>query len=182
MTPAIERLVAILAPPDAPLICEVGREDVLRNIGVALPDDDFEFIERYGAGAIEDFFFVFLPSSENSAYDLTSQLKHMARSFEALRNSGNSRLIACHAFPSPGGLIPWGKTIDGDVAFWRTGDPDPNRWPVVLLDSDKENVVKFDGPMSEFLEAVLSRRLRTSIFPDDFPPVNPKFIVEEIDE
>lgn len=38
----------------------------------------------------------------------------------------------CVPFPQPGGLLPCAGTSSGDVFYWRTGDPDPDAWPVVV--------------------------------------------------
>jgi hypothetical protein len=43
--------------------------------------------------------------------------------------------------PGPGGLPAWGEsTIDGDVFYWLTEDPDPDRRPVMVWASAESGV------------------------------------------
>lgn len=59
-------------------------------------------------------------------------------------------------YPDPGGLLAWGSNIDGDVFFWLTEDPDPDRWPVVMWARGPATMIRFDGGMVDFLVSVLS--------------------------
>ena len=59
--------------------------------------------------------------------------------------------------PDPGGLLAWGENpVDGDIFFWLTEDPDPDRWPVVMWARGPATTIRFDGGMVEFLLSVLS--------------------------
>jgi len=69
--------------------------------------------------------------------------------------------------PDPDGIYPWGATSNGDWLFWRTAGH-PDSWPIVGTDGGAE-WYEFDGTMTEFLAAVLSRDLQFELFPDAFP-------------
>lgn len=59
--------------------------------------------------------------------------------------------------PDPGGLLAWGESsMDGDVLYWLTEDPDPDRWPVVMWARGPATTYRFEGGMVEFLAAVLA--------------------------
>lgn len=138
-----------------------------------MPDDYFEFIRRYGDGTIDSLMGVLLPSAENKNVDLLSQCERLAGALRTVREQTPD--VRYVGFPAPGGLVPWGTTDNGDVLFWKTGDLDPNRWPVVLCDGRMWDWEEYPGSMTEVLADVLSRKIQSKIFPDDFPSSTPTF-------
>ncbi len=143
------------------------------TLGVELPSDYLAFVNPYGAGNVDDFLLVLMPGSENRYVDLCRQAAAQGAVLKQLVAQDLPR--TCLPFPSPGGLLPWAITDNGDVCFWRTGDPDPDRWSVVVCDGKMLEWEAFDGGMAQFLHAVLSRQYRCPIFPDDFPSDAPAF-------
>jgi len=107
----LERLRELLPPPAEPV--EPGRPDswpaVEATLGTRLPRDFKAFAERYGSGKVDDFLYLFNPF--------------------AAGQDGNLPL-----FPEHGGVLPLGRTDNGDELYWVT-DGDPDDWPVALLAS-----------------------------------------------
>lgn len=172
----MEKLHRVLPPPTQPNAIGLDRDEVARRLRTPLPDDYFEFANRYGDGAIDAFLMVLLPSSTNTNVDLPTQCERLRSVLETVRSqTPDSPYVG---YPAPGGLVPWGKTENGDVCFWKTGDPDPNRWPVVLCDGRMWDWEQYPGTMTQFLGDLLSRDFRSKIFPEDFPSPSPMFEVQ----
>jgi hypothetical protein len=176
MPGGIEALSRILAPPEAPPSDLFDVDDASRRLGSQLPDDYLEFVRRYGDGTIDSFLIVLPPTSQNKNVDLVSQCERVANVLETVRKQ--SPAVRYAGYPSPGGLIPWGKTENGDLCFWKTGDPDPNRWTVVVSDGRMWDWEEYPGSMTAFLADVLGGKFHTRIFPDDFPSDTPTFARE----
>ena len=56
--------------------------------------------------------------------------------------------------PDAGGLLAWGENETGDIFFWLTHDPDPNRWPVVMWARGPVCTHLFEGAMVAFILAL----------------------------
>jgi hypothetical protein len=67
-------------------------------------------------------------------------------------------------WPSPGGLLAFGKTDFGDYLFWLTHGP-PNDWRVVVWGRGLQQFEAFDCNLTDFLAGVAAG----GILPDDFP-------------
>lgn len=71
--------------------------------------------------------------------------------------------MAVPAQLEPGGLFPWGRTVNGEDLFWRMrGNPD--KWTVVAI-GRACGVEVFDCSMSEFLRQILNQTLRPQFLP-----------------
>ncbi|MCH5672359.1 SMI1/KNR4 family protein [Streptomyces gilvus] len=99
-----------------------------RSLGVGLPTDFKEFAEAYPAVEIDEFLRVWSPTPgrEEEFIEVVQYCLEMLRD---LQEAGDTEHYA--AYPEPEGLLPWGESLEGDVFYWRTTGPDPERWPVV---------------------------------------------------
>jgi hypothetical protein len=81
-------------------------------------------------------------------------------------------------FPEPGGLLPWGYTIDGFALCWLTNGT-PDKWTVVA--DSRGCFAEYPGPMSAFLHDVLTERISWGIFASGVneEPVRPTFTPQE---
>jgi hypothetical protein len=149
---------------------------VRQALGVELPADYQWFVERYGAGKIDHFLMVLTPGHSNQYVDLLQQSRRQGEAITEIREQWPEYRPPFPAFPAPGGLIAWGISDNGDVCFWRTGDPDPDRWPVVVCDGRMWDWESYDQTMTGFLCQVLEAKVRPSVFPSDFPSPSPSFI------
>jgi hypothetical protein len=94
-------------------------------MGVRLPADYRSFVDTYGPGTFGEIA-VTAPGAPDGL-DLFALLR---RVIEAARAPGAIRTVPI--CPEPGGLIAWGETADGWTFSWSPGDPDPDRWSVVM--------------------------------------------------
>ena len=168
----------IMTPPSQPLECVVNWDAVEASIRNRLPDDYKDFIEKYGTGRIDRFVRVLSPVAENVNVNLLTYGTNLLRAFREhkVAMAMRSRSFPFALFPEPGGLLPWGYSDNGDVFFWRTGDANPNNWRVVVSDGRASLWEQFEGTMSAFLCALLSRQYESKIVSDEeFPSNAPKF-------
>jgi hypothetical protein len=171
-------LDAVLAPPAHPLETAVDWPAVEATMRTPLPDDYKEFVRRYGTGKIDNFLWVLTPGARNPNFNILDRGERILRAFREYRVTiaeiGKRPPFA--ASPEPGGLFPWGCTENGDVCYWRTGHVDPNEWRVVLNDGRGSMWEDFDGTMTEFIMALLSRKYVSDILTDtEFPSPHASF-------
>ncbi|MFP8882700.1 hypothetical protein [Streptomyces mangrovi] len=61
-------------------------------------------------------------------------------------------------FPSPGGLVPWGRTTRDGVLLWDTTDPNTANWTTVVTESDFQVWLDLPFSATEFIvRAILER-------------------------
>lgn len=139
----------------------VGFEDAL---GRRLPTDYWWFLETYGTGAIGGDLVVFSPSASQDPWQLVAGHKRFG---DLLRLVNERRLgevpFAIH--PDPGGLLAWGGAEGGVMCMWLTTEVDPNRWPLVLRDSNRSEWFTHQGPLIRFLGDLLDCSIEISFLP-----------------
>ena len=174
---SIEALRSILTPPRRPVDNDGDWAEAERELGFALPEDYRSFISIYGYGSINEFLIVFSPFGADRVRDaLTTYSAHLRelREIDLEFDNVNIPPWPYPIFPEPGGLVPWGTTINGDLCLWLTAFPDPDDWFVVTK-SRSEEWGEFPGSITSFLVAVLTREYVAPGFPEDFPSARPTF-------
>ena len=166
-------LSGILTAPSNPAELPVSSDwTAIENQIGKLPTDYKHFLERFGSGTIDNFLWILNPFSRNKYGNLLTVMEPVLSALKELRDSGEDSPYPLH--PESGGLLPFGKTDNGDALFWQTvGEPD--RWPIVVNAARDPTYEKFESDMTDFLAGILSRHVRCSIFPDDFPSQRPVF-------
>src|SRR5215208_2656346 len=163
----LERLQQLLPPPAEPI--EPGRPDgwpaVERRLGTPLPTDFKAFTERYGSGKVDDFLYLFNPFVSGQDGNLLVEKDRVLASYCQTRVRYPERL-PLPPFPDEGGLLPLGRTDNGDELYWVTqGHPDG--WPVALLESRATLQEVHRMPVTGFLAALAANQLASRILPDD---------------
>ncbi|WP_217242196.1 SMI1/KNR4 family protein [Streptomyces sp. AC555_RSS877] len=151
-----------MPPPSSPPIAPPW-QDARAQIGFQFPADYRAFVDRYGAGEINDHLIVFAPTERPYQPGLPGGFRgytafaeqDIGTAFAAMRD-GDPCNHPYPLFPHPGGLLVWGRTYDGDHLFWNTEDPDPDRWPVVtwLRHEPSPGWRPYDGTATDFLLAL----------------------------
>lgn len=170
--PALDELTRLLPPPTGSSGGPIDWSVVDVAVGTSLPPDYKAFCDTYGPGSIDDFLVVYHPTTSNQYRRLQPQIEGGLWALRYLRE--HSEDIPYPISPEPGGVLPWGRTDNGDVGYWRTVGP-PVQWTVVVNESRGPVWVEFSGTLVEFLLAVLTRRFVCPVFPDDFPSSSPAF-------
>ena len=155
----IENLVGIIPPPAAPFGTFSGPwEPIEAQLGTRLPDDYKDFVRVYGHGDLMGFIGIHVPASWSPYMRLVQEARATA---EAFRDAED---LPFPMWPSPGGLLPFGKTDLGDTLFWLTRGP-PADWKVVVMGRDPPET--FDCDMTDFLARVARGEVSAGNFPDD---------------
>jgi hypothetical protein len=163
----LDRLRLLLPPPAEPV--EVGRPDgwaeVEASLGTGLPDDFKAFTELYGSGKVDDFLYLFNPFAEGQDGNLLFEKDRVLAGYAETRAKFPERL-PLPPFPEPGGVLPLGRTDNGDELYWATGGV-PGDWPVVLLASRGDRQELHRMPVTGFLAALAAGELATRVLPDE---------------
>jgi hypothetical protein len=164
----LERLRSIVPPPAEPL--EPGVPDqwprVEAELGTGLPDDFKRFTELYGSGKFDDFLYLLNPFAADPAGSLLGARDTMLEAYTETRAKFPERL-PLPPWPQPGGLLPLGRSDNGNELYWLT-EGSPAAWPVVAFAGRSTRHEVHDGPVTAFLALLLSGKLQTSVFPDSF--------------
>jgi len=160
-------LLKILLPPPNPVEIPTAEDfdAVERQVGT-LPDDYKVFLTHFGTGIINRFLWVLNPASANQHLNFLRGGEPILKALKELKSDGEYSPYPL--YPEAGGLLPFGKTDNGDALFWlRVGEP--NQWPVIVNAARDPDYEKFDCGMTDFLADILTRHTRCSIFPKSFP-------------
>jgi hypothetical protein len=163
----LERLGQLLPPPAEPL--EPGRPDgwaeVEAALGTGLPSDFKAFTERYGSGKVDDFLYLFNPFTRGPDGNMLVEKDRVLVGYRQTRARFPDRL-PWPPFPEPGGVLPLGRTDNGDELYWVTqGQPD--QWPVALLEARAALQEVHPMSVTGFLAALAANQLTSRILPDD---------------
>lgn len=168
---------AVLQPPQEPREVPADNEawkSVEDRLGTRLPQDYKAFIELFGTGSTGGFIWVFNPFSSNKHVNLIEHGRLELGGLASLKEEFPQDYVH-DAYPTPGGLLPFAVTDNGDMLHWKTvGEPD--HWTVIVYESRGPKYYGFDGSMTDFLASVLTRSVACDVFPPDFPGDHPTFV------
>lgn len=160
----IDRLIELLPFPDN--LVELGKGKdwgrITALFGNPLPADYMAFIDNYGSGEIGGWLTVLNPFSENINISLVEQFFVLLSSISTLKNEFPETCPYPLMF-EPGGLLPWGISIDGDIFCWVTAGMS-GRWRVVIIGRHTEPE-EFNMPMSKFIEQSLKGEIAPMAMP-----------------
>jgi hypothetical protein len=165
---SLDRLRSLAPPPDEPL--EPGDPKgwgrVEDELGTALPADFKRFTELYGSGKFDDFLYLLNPFSADPAGNIVAAKDTMLADYAETRSKFPDRL-PLPPYPEPGGLLPLGRSDNGNELYWLT-EGAPDGWGVVAFAGRSTDHEVHEHPVTRFLELLLSGELDTSVFPGSF--------------
>ncbi|RYD81684.1 MAG: hypothetical protein EOP84_10590 [Verrucomicrobiaceae bacterium] len=126
-----------------------------------------KFIELYGTGIIADWLMVLNPFTANRHQNL------FIAGFELLASLREQKAASPDSVPyplfyEPGGLLPWGISIDSDIFCWSTRGLSAY-WTVTVIGRHTKNE-EFRMQMTQFLFKALCGKIEPQCFPDDLEP------------
>lgn len=143
------------------------------KLGIKLPTDYKSFINRYGVGCINDFLWVLNPFTQNSNLNLIEKGKKIREAYIISKNAFPEDFIH-DVFPSIDGLLPCAITDNGDEIFWLTSNV-VDEWNIIVYESRSSGYYEYNMGLAEFLYKILTKDIKCSAFPDDFPGDKYKF-------
>ena len=115
----IQNLIGAVPPPTVPFEPFRGRwGPIARALGTALPPDYKDFARLYGGGALLDFIYVQTPRTADGGAQFARWVGEICRSWGHME-----RDTPTIYWPTSGGLLPFGYSMDGDYFFWLTHAP-----------------------------------------------------------
>lgn len=137
--------------------------DIEEKHNIFFPDDYKWFISNYGTGLINDFILVFNPFSENKNINFFDQIEYLLESY-LISKEYDQEAFYWSVYPEKGGLLPFGRTLNGDELYWKT-DGNPNEWKIVIC--DKDLCKEYNSGLVELLYKILIREEKIHCFPED---------------
>ncbi|GAA0593642.1 hypothetical protein [Actinomadura livida] len=179
-----ERFGAPLAEPPV-----VDWQMVRHRLGTDLPNDYRDLADRYPLLMIDEWLPVLHPATPDpprNDYGLVDLLRYATTQSRFVRDFKPSRLhtytpgrpdgaeevvptadrVPFPIYPDAGGLMAWGMPENGSICCWLT-EGHPDDWTIVV--ASEPDCWHYRGSITEFLVAVLIRRVRCPAFPADFP-------------
>jgi hypothetical protein len=171
----IDELLTVLSAPENPV--ETGANQnwgkVTNQFGQSLPGDYMMFIDRFGSGQIGDWLTVLNPFSKNRRISLSDQFFAILSGVSSLK-SEYPETCPFPLFFEPGGLLPWGLSIDGDIFCWKTDGPS-GRWTTVVLG-------RHSGPelhelsCTQFIARIITGETSSAAVPSEWRELEVKFL------
>ncbi|CRI56987.1 SMI1/KNR4 family protein [Pseudomonas sp. CCOS 191] len=159
-------LMKMLPPPDSPAYPNPDWARVENDHGIRLPADYKAFIERFGAGCIDDFLWVIDPFS--SSRDLNFDKGDYFRESYAVMKAEFPSDYPRPGYPAEGAFWPWGFTENGETLVWIVkGEPDS--WSVALHSVDQGEEYLIACGCIELLCKLFRREIHSCILPEGFP-------------
>ena len=144
-----------------------------KQLGTRLPLDYKGFLEAFGIGTINSFMVVLMPLCPNQYIDLLKRGRAELEAYEILKREFPKYYLD-DIYPTPGGILPFGVTDNGEVLYWRTiGSPE--EWTVTIYESRGPKHFDFKGGMTEFLRALLIGEVKCDVLPPGFSKSLPTF-------
>ena len=161
MDAAIDRLVALVPPPAAP-VDEDGDWPVAEAaLGLALPADFKALLRTYGVGVFDDVRLLTpFDTHPDGVFDLVESARVLIPWFEDLRAEVPED-FPFPLYPEPGGLLPWAKTGDGADLCWLT-EGQPDSWPTAAWNI-RGGGHRYDMIATELLYRYLSGQLHVEL-------------------
>ena len=141
-------------------------EEIEREMGVQLPYDYKNFIDKYGTVNINEFIWVLTPFDKDEYVNLIKRGQEISKAYiESSLN--NPEYFKHEVFPIKGGILPWAYTENGDEIYWLTvGKSD--EWSIVVYESRSSDYYEYKIGMVEFIYGLISGKLICPAFPEDF--------------
>ncbi|MFH8388025.1 hypothetical protein ACH4E7_45370 [Kitasatospora sp. NPDC018058] len=143
MHPSVAKLIELM-PPRPGAGDAIDWDHVAEHTGKRFPSDYRDFVAHYGAGSLNNSFWVGIPIDDDpgpwAPSTLTSLTDH---GFGLLRLKPGDD-------PDLTERISWATDSSANHAFWDTADPDPDSWPVLVL-ARYGDWFPYNGGMADFL-------------------------------
>ncbi|MFF4412984.1 hypothetical protein ACFYY8_10670 [Streptosporangium sp. NPDC001559] len=163
---ALERLLALVPPPETPLFALGSWEELFAELGTGLPSDYVAFVNAYGSSDFSDWLGVADPRRDGHGASMDTEGRTLGDQYRSFRAKWPEDSPFA-AWPEPGGFLPWGNTIDADHVGWLT-EGEPDRWPVAIWPRHHDDRV-IGMTMTEFLWGWFSGELVGGELPDLTP-------------
>jgi hypothetical protein len=128
------------------------------ELGLRVPTDFKQLTSRFPSGMFSAFFELFSPVPlPNGRSPFVVEFTEMLRLMSGWD-------VPYPVYPAEGGLVPWGRTVEGHTLCWLPTTADPDGWQVVLLSDDFAETEVYQGTATAFLLDALTGRFTHEFF------------------
>lgn len=131
---------------------------------IQFPIDYKLFLNNYGEGGINDFLWILSPFSDYENLNIVYKFKEIKEAYEKMKKE-LPEICEFEFWENGKGIFPWGITDNGDELFWNFTEKSVD---IVVFSSRYSDKQVFCCGIIEFLVDLLGRKIKCSIFPDDF--------------
>jgi hypothetical protein len=147
---SLAELIEVVPPSPEPVETDPSEaKHAVEALGVALPQDLYDFGLRYGSGMFGDAIRVYNPFGAN----YLACVRMVGDCYRDLKSAEGDEFIPYDIFPTSPGLLAWGDEVNGNVLFWLT-QGEPNDWPIILFSRHDGSFERWDMPLTTFLAKV----------------------------
>lgn len=165
---SIQQVLDVVQPEMAAFeIPDQEWQHIEANIGIILPYDYKEYIRYFGTGSFADFLYIYNPFDEEM--NLVQAIQQELNVYQSCKRT-TPQYCGFPIYTESAGLLPWGRTDNGDSLHWLTqGHPD--KWAVIVYDSKYIQHQRYEMSMTTFIARWLLREIDVPFFPKDIFPV-----------
>ncbi|MFG2919277.1 SMI1/KNR4 family protein [Kitasatospora sp. NPDC048298] len=127
---ALEAVVPGLSELRLPAPESIDWQLVEAGLGTALPADYKLLCERYRPFVLGDFLGIGGPTPGHEDRWLRGMREELETVGEWCEETDLTDPL--HPYPTPGGLLPWAGSNQGDFFLWTTGPAGPQEWTVTV--------------------------------------------------
>lgn len=150
--------------------------DVESSLAIELPNDYKRFIDKYGTGWIGDFLLVLDPSSVTERYNLVRSSVDILGNYQSSKESF-PQYYSHTIFNGKNGIFPCGITDNADVIYWEYENGEQKN--IVVYNARGGDYFSIESTLTDFIYGVLAKTIVCDRFPEDFPPDNIEFVIDE---
>jgi hypothetical protein len=135
-------------------------------IGMPVPEDYRELIDRTGPVIVDEWLCLFGPSGDNRDADLAVLVAERERAWVRFREAG---IELRETYFAEGARLLAFAAVESNYFFWHARPGVPSEaWPVVIVDADLEIWYEFDMSATECVYRILLGELQLDPFEDLF--------------
>jgi hypothetical protein len=119
-------------------------------------------VREYGAGTFAGWLQLIEPF--NPSWTFVERADEQCRMLRAQQSKAPHLYPKWPLWPSPGGFLPWGTTVDGDSVGWRT-EGRPEAWTVLFWAHGGTGSGEYDTGAVDFLVELVEDSQRYQFTP-----------------
>ncbi len=159
----IEKLKGLLSLKER--ITNNNWEKIEKELNVIFPSDYKYFIDNYGAGAINDFLWIFSPFEDNKNINSLDRLSELVYYDNITDNKKADSTEKINYYDGKSGLFPIGVSDNGDEIFM---DFQGEEVSIEVYETRELSPIVFNVSFLEFLVEILTNDSYKDLFAEDF--------------
>jgi len=124
----------------------------IQHIVGPLPLDYISYIDYFGDGTFHDYLVIYPPQMPKGEKRILCPASAAdIKAYKDLAETFSDEIGQLIWYPTFAGFLPFGHTMCGDALFWKTDNPAPNEWKVIVWRRDNGSIHNFDGSLIDLI-------------------------------